>query len=48
MKGVLPKALHMGIVYRGIVPFFLLQGVGLLIAMAFPGLMTILPRLMEN
>ncbi|MFN4162986.1 MAG: TRAP transporter large permease subunit [Ferrovibrio sp.] len=48
MKGVLPKALHMGIVYRGIVPFFLLQGVGLLIATAFPGLMTILPRLMEN
>ncbi|WP_374466570.1 TRAP transporter large permease subunit [Ferrovibrio sp.] len=48
MKGVLPKALHMGIVYRGIVPFFLLQGAGLLIAMAFPGLMTILPRLMEN
>ncbi|WP_374301406.1 TRAP transporter large permease subunit [Ferrovibrio sp.] len=48
MKGVLPKALHMGIVYRGIVPFFLLQGAGLLIAMAFPGLMTVLPRLMEN
>lgn len=48
MKGVLPKGLDMGVVYRGIVPFFLLQGVGLLIAMVFPGLMTILPRLMEN
>lgn len=48
MKGVLPKALHMGVVYRGILPFFILQGVGLLIAMAFPSLMTILPRLMDN
>ncbi len=48
MKGVLPKSLDMGVVYRGIVPFFLLQGVGLAIAMAFPSLMTILPRLMEN
>jgi TRAP-type mannitol/chloroaromatic compound transport system permease large subunit len=48
MKGVLPKGLDMGVVYRGIIPFFVLQGVGLLIAMAFPGLMTILPRLMEN
>ena len=48
MKGVLPKGLDMGVVYRGIIPFFLLQGVGLLIAVAFPGLMTILPRLMEN
>ena len=48
MKGVLPRSLDMGVVYRGIVPFFLLQGAGLLIAMAFPGLMTILPRLMEN
>jgi tripartite ATP-independent transporter DctM subunit len=47
MKGVLPKSLHMGVVYRGILPFFLLQGVGLLLAMAFPGMMTILPRLMD-
>lgn len=48
MKGVLPKSLHMGVVYRGIIPFFLLQGVGLAVAMAFPGLMTILPRLMDS
>lgn len=47
MKGVLPRELHMGTVYRGIFPFFLLQGLGLLIAMAFPGLMTFLPRLMD-
>lgn len=48
MKGVLPKSLHMGVVYRGIIPFFVLQGVGLAIAMAFPGLMTILPHLMDG
>lgn len=48
MKGVLPKGLHMGTVYRGIVPFFILQGVGLFIAIAFPGIMTILPKLMDN
>ncbi|MBS4046639.1 MAG: TRAP transporter large permease subunit [Alphaproteobacteria bacterium] len=48
MKGVLPKSLDMGVVYRGIIPFFVLQGIGLAIAMAFPGLMTILPRLMDG
>lgn len=48
MKAVLPKGLTMGVVYRGIVPFFILQGVGLLVAMAFPDLMTFLPRLMDN
>ncbi len=48
MKGVLPSGLHMGIVYRGIAPFFLLQGAGIIIAMMTPGLMTILPRLMIN
>lgn len=47
MKGVLPRELHMGTVYRGIFPFFLLQGLGLLIAVAFPELMTFLPRLMD-
>lgn len=48
MKSVLPKGLSMGVVYRGIVPFFILQGVGLLVAMAFPELMIFLPRLMDN
>jgi tripartite ATP-independent transporter DctM subunit len=48
MKAVLPKGLSMSVVYRGIMPFFLLQGVGLVIAMAFPELMTFLPRLMDK
>lgn len=46
MKGTLPPGMSMGVVYRGIIPFFLLQGVGLLFAMAFPALMTALPALM--
>jgi tripartite ATP-independent transporter DctM subunit len=48
MKGTLPPHLSMGVVYRGILPFFILQGVGLILAMAFPGLMTILPALMDR
>lgn len=48
MKGVLPKGLHIGTVYRGILPFLVLQGIGILLVIAFPGLMTILPRLMEQ
>lgn len=48
MKGTLPPGMSMGVVYRGIVPFFILQGIGLLIATAFPGLMTILPTLMDR
>lgn len=46
IKGTLPKHLGMDTVYRGIIPFFLLQVLGLLICAAFPGLVTWLPRLM--
>lgn len=46
VKGTLPKHLDMGHVYRGILPFFALQFVGLLICAAFPDLITWLPRLM--
>jgi len=48
MKGTLPPHLNMGVVYRGILPFWMLQAVGLALAMAFPGLMTILPRIMDQ
>lgn len=46
IKGTLPGTLNMGHVYRGIVPFFCLQVVGLLIMAAWPDLVTFLPRLM--
>ena len=48
IKSTLPKEIGMGMVYRGIVPFFLLQMVGLLICVAFPELTTFLPALMSN
>ena len=46
IKGTLPPHIGMDTVYRGILPFFLLQVLGLLICAAFPGLVTWLPRLM--
>ncbi len=46
IKATLPKHLHMGMVYRGIVPFFLLQLVGLLLCAAFDDIVTWLPRSM--
>ncbi len=46
IKSTLPKNIGMGTVYRGILPFFLLQLVGLLVCVAFPQLVTFLPALM--
>ncbi|MGX1099153.1 TRAP transporter large permease [Amorphus sp. MBR-141] len=46
IKSTLPKDVGMGTVYRGILPFFVLQLVGLLICVAFPQLVTFLPTLM--
>ncbi|TKW66691.1 MAG: TRAP transporter large permease subunit [Paracoccus denitrificans] len=46
IKSTLPPNIGMGTVYRGILPFFALQFIGLLICTAFPGLMTWLPSLM--
>jgi tripartite ATP-independent transporter DctM subunit len=47
IKGTLPPTMSMGTVYRGILPFFLLQMLGLLICVAFPDLVTWLPALMR-
>jgi tripartite ATP-independent transporter DctM subunit len=48
IKGTLPKHIGMGEVYRGVIPFFILQCVGLLICAAFPDLVTFLPKLMAS
>lgn len=48
IKGTLPKHIGMDVVYRGVLPFFVLQFVGLLICAAFPDLVTYLPRLMTS
>lgn len=47
IKGTLPPSIGMDEVYRGIVPFFLLQALGLAICAAFPDLVTFLPRMMS-
>lgn len=44
-KGVAPEGYTMGHIYRGIMPFVLLQIVGLVILGVFPGLVTWLPSL---
>ena len=46
IKSTLPKHIGMGTVYRGILPFFVLQLAGLLVCVAFPELVTFLPELM--
>ena len=46
IKSTLPEDVGMGTVYRGIVPFFLLQVAGLLICVIFPQVTTFLPALM--
>jgi tripartite ATP-independent transporter DctM subunit len=48
IKGTLPRDIGMDAVYRGILPFFALQFVGLLICAALPDLVTFLPRLMAS
>ena len=47
IKGTLPPNIGMDRVYRGVLPFFALQIVGLLICMAWPDLVTSLPRAMS-
>jgi TRAP-type mannitol/chloroaromatic compound transport system permease large subunit len=46
MKAVVPKGVTMGDIYRSVIPFVLLQGLGLIICMIFPGIVTWLPYLM--
>lgn len=45
MKGIVPKDVSMGDVYRSIVPFVLLQLTGLIIVIIFPKIATFLPDL---
>ena len=48
IKGTLPPHITMGAVYKGILPFFLLQFVGLLLFALLPDLVTFLPRMMSG
>jgi tripartite ATP-independent transporter DctM subunit len=46
IKGTLPRHIGMDQVYRGILPFFMLQALGLLICVVLPDVVTFLPRMM--
>lgn len=48
IKGTLPPHITMGAVYKGILPFCLLQFVGLLLCALLPDLVTFLPRMMSG
>ncbi|MBN1103372.1 MAG: TRAP transporter large permease subunit [Deltaproteobacteria bacterium] len=43
MKAIAPEGTTMGEIYRAVMPFVLLQGIGLLIVILFPGLVLWLP-----
>ena len=46
LKGIVPKGVTMGDIYRSIIPFVALQGTGLALVMAFPQLALWLPSMM--
>ncbi|WP_233544810.1 TRAP transporter large permease [Pseudooceanicola sediminis] len=48
LKGVLPEGIGIGQVYRGVVPFFLIQVLVLILFAIFPGLVTWLPEALNT
>jgi TRAP-type mannitol/chloroaromatic compound transport system permease large subunit len=44
MKGTVPPSVNMGHIYRGIIPFVILQMISLAICMLWPELVLYLPR----
>jgi TRAP-type mannitol/chloroaromatic compound transport system permease large subunit len=45
LRGVAPKGVTTGHIYKGVLPFVLIQALGLLLLWFFPGIVTILPDL---
>ena len=48
LRGVAPREITTGHIYRGIIPFVLIQVLGLLILGFFPEIVTIVPNLLPN
>ena len=46
LRGVAPKEVTTGHIYRGIIPFVLIQVAGLALLWTFPGVVTIIPNLL--
>lgn len=47
LRGVAPKEVTTGHIYRGVIPFVLIQIAGLLLLALFPGVVTIIPNLLS-
>ena len=47
LRGVAPKEITTGQIYRGVIPFILIQVAGLALLAAFPSFVTILPNLLN-
>ena len=48
LRGVAPASVTTGHIYRGVIPFVLIQVLGLLILWMFPSIVTIVPALLPN
>jgi tripartite ATP-independent transporter DctM subunit len=48
LRGVAPASVTTGMIYRGVVPFVILQLIGLALLFMFPDLITWLPRMLYN
>ncbi len=48
LKGVAPEGVTMGDIYRSVIPFIILQFVGIALCMIFPNIMLYLPSLMKE
>ena len=48
LRGVAPKEVTTGHIYRGVIPFVLIQVIGLTLLFFFPGIVTLVPDLIPN
>ena len=48
LKGVVPKEVTMSDIYRSVLPFVLIQGIGLALIMLFPKIVMLIPDLVFN
>ena len=47
LRGVAPKEVTTGHIYRGVIPFVLIQVVGLALLASFPSIVTFVPALLN-
>ena len=48
LRGVAPRSVTTAQIYRGVIPFVIIQIVGLIILWYFPNIVTIVPQLLPN